>query len=579
MKSREKQVSLDPHPHRSRAFRINWKKPILLVFVILTATISVLAILGEHTQSGASGPSATGLTNCGAPTVITLSQLESLSTASIVPDKRSLTPPCSVTYNGITYPTYVEMDHVTVEYSPYTGDCDAVVSGYCDVHLEFGCTISAGCLFEIDQTWFAAGYTYPVNTQGAGSIVPGTVVNATGFLYIDDHGIHELHPVVSVSVYGAPPPPTCRNGAIDPPACLTCPSGYVMQNGTCAVQTTPVSTSFTFAPMNPSVNSQVTLTATPTGGTSPYTVSWNFGDGSTGTGATVVHAFASAQLFMVTETVRDSSSPSRSAASSNIVNVLATPPSLSTSFTFLPSLPTANMPATFKALTRGGTAPYTYLWDFGDGSTGVGSSASHVYSGSGSYAVSLQVSDSVGSAVSVSTNVVVAAAIAPILNIPDNQTLTVGSTLTFVVRATDASPGAVVALSATGLPRGASFNPATGVFYWIPHSNQTGSHVIVFSATDTANPSQQDTAPLNVMVLPASPGATNGGTSTGGSSGGTSGASKGICLSCTIQPVFSSTWGLLVIGGVLGLVASLALVTAKARSDLAHTKRRLRVDA
>src|SRR5207253_3592762 len=98
---------------------------------------------------------------------------------------------------------------------------------------------------------------------GAGSVVPGTVVNATGFLYIDDHGIHEFHPTVSVSVYGSPPPPTCRNGAIDPPACTTCPSGYVLQNGACVVQPSPFSTSFTLAPMDPSVNSMVTFTAIP----------------------------------------------------------------------------------------------------------------------------------------------------------------------------------------------------------------------------------------------------------------------------------------------------------------------------
>jgi hypothetical protein len=166
--------------------------------------------------------------------VITLSQLVSLTTATIVPDKRSLTPPCSVTYNGQTYPTYVELDGMTVNTNPYTGDCGAVVQSYCDVHLEFACAVSAGCLFEIDQTWFAAGYTYPVNTQGAGSISQGTVINATGFLYIDDHGTHELHPTVNISIAGTPPA-TCSNGAIAPPTCTTCPNGYIMQNGTCVI--------------------------------------------------------------------------------------------------------------------------------------------------------------------------------------------------------------------------------------------------------------------------------------------------------------------------------------------------------
>ena len=557
--------------HRFETLRINWKKPVLLLFLMLIATISVSQILAMHERSVVPGQSATGLTNCGAPTVITLSQLESLTTASIIPDKTSLTPPCSVTYNGVTYPTYVELDGMTIEYAPYTGDCDATVQGYCDVHLEFGCTVSAGCLFEIDQTWFAAGYTYPVNTQGAGSVVSGTVVNATGFLYIDDHGIHEFHPTVSVSVYGSPPPPTCRNGAIDPPACTTCPSGYVLQNGACRVQPSPFSTSFTFAPMDPSLNSMVTFTAIPVGGTSPYAVGWDFGDGSSSTGASVVHTFTSAQAFTVIETATDSSSPSQSTTSSNSVNVLAAPPPpLSTGFTFLPSSPSANSPVSFTALTSGGIAPYTYSWDFGDGSSGSGSSISHVYSVSGGYTIGLRVSDSDGVTVSVSAVVLVVASKAPVLSVPSDQTLTVGSILTFMVNATDANPGAVIFLSAMGLPTGATFDSDTGVFNWKPGAGQTGSYSIVFLATDKSDPSQQDVKPMAVVVVPASPGGANG-----GSGGGSSGGASGYCLSCAMVTLVSSPIGLLAIGGLMGLVVSLAVVTISGRSSLENTKRRM----
>jgi len=517
--TRRKQVALDPHQQGSGVLRIKWKRSILLGLLMLTATISISEILGTRPQPAVSGPSAASLTNCGAPTVITLPQLESLTTAGIVPDKRSLTPPCSVTSNGVTYPTYVELDHVTVAYSPYTGDCDATVARYCDVHLEFACTISAGCLFEIDQTWFAAGYSYPVNTQGAGSIVPGTVVNAIGFLYMDDHGIHELHPTVSVSVDGVPSPPTCGNGAIDPPACVTCPSGYVMQNGTCVIQSSPLSTSFTFVPMNPSVNSMVTFTASTAGGTSPYTVTWDFGDGSSGTGASVAHAFTSAGAFAVSESVTDSASPSQSATSTNTVIVLATQPPLSTGFTFLPSSPVAGSPSTFTALTSGGTAPYTYSWDFGDGVTGTGSSISHYYSSIGSYTVGLQVSDSKGLTVSVSTVVVVATAKGPVLGLPGSQTVTVGGTLTFMVHATDPNPGAVIVLTAKGLPSGATFDSHTGVFYWIPRADETGSYSMLFFATDKNNPSLQDVKPMDVQVVPASPGGSNGGSGGGGTGG------------------------------------------------------------
>jgi PKD domain-containing protein len=317
-----KQLALNLDRHRPATGGSKRKKPTVCIILVLAATIGVLGILPLQVQPVKPSRVNTGLTNCGTPTLITLSQLESLTNNTIIPDKRSLTPPCTITYNGKTYPTYVELDGVTVDTNPYTGDCNAIIQGYCDVHFEFSCTVSAGCLFEIDQTWFAAGYTYPVNTQGAGSISQGTVINATGFLYIDEHGIHELHPTVSVSVVGGSPPATCSNGAIDPPGCATCPSGYVMQNGTCVVQPVPLSTSFMHAPTDPSINSATTFTATTVGGTGPYTVNWSFGDGATGIGDMVTHIYTSSGSFTVTDNVTDSSVPSETATRFYNITVL-----------------------------------------------------------------------------------------------------------------------------------------------------------------------------------------------------------------------------------------------------------------
>jgi len=83
----------------------------------------------------------------------------------------------------------------------------------------------------------------------------------------------------------------------------------------------PLSTSFAASPSTPVVNVPVTFTATTTGGTAPYTVSWSFGDGASGTGAFVTHTYTSAQSFTVTETVKDSSTPAKTATSSQTVTV------------------------------------------------------------------------------------------------------------------------------------------------------------------------------------------------------------------------------------------------------------------
>jgi hypothetical protein len=85
----------------------------------------------------------------------------------------------------------------------------------------------------------------------------------------------------------------------------------------------PPSTSFTFSTSAPVVNGVVTFTATTTGGTAPYTITWSFGDGTTGTGASVSHTYSSAQSFAVTENVTDSSSPPQTATSSQTILVKA----------------------------------------------------------------------------------------------------------------------------------------------------------------------------------------------------------------------------------------------------------------
>lgn len=51
---------------------------------------------------------------------------------------------------------------------------------------------------------------------------------------------------------------------------------------------------------------------------------------------------------------------------------------------------------TFAAVACGGTPPFTYTWDFGDGKTGSTGAIAHDFSGYGSYSVTLKVRDTTG---------------------------------------------------------------------------------------------------------------------------------------------------------------------------------------
>src|SRR5207245_1842212 len=251
----------------------------------------------------------------------------------------------------------------------------------------------------------------------------------------------------------------------------------------------PLSTSFTFLPSSPVVNSPVTFTAITTSGTTPYTIKWNFGDGTTGTGTSVTHTYSSAQAFTVRETATDSSAPTQTATSSQSLTVLATPP-LSATLQVSSSSPQVGQTVTFAASTSGGTSPYTYTITFGDGATGTGSVTTHAYSIAGSYTAKVTVTDSASPQASIAASKIVnVQTLVPLaLAVPGNQTVIAGTWINFTIAAS-VNIGDAVSFSATGLPAGSSFNQASGVFSWKPSASQTGSYTIVFTATDSSYPS------------------------------------------------------------------------------------------
>ncbi|MGZ4735392.1 MAG: PKD domain-containing protein [Acidimicrobiia bacterium] len=116
---------------------------------------------------------------------------------------------------------------------------------------------------------------------------------------------------------------------------------------------------------------------------------WDFGDGTTGSGATNQHTYASPGTYTVTLTVTDNDGDTASTTGSvTITNVLPT-----SSF----SSSAAYLVATFTSTSTDADGTIVSSnWDFGDGTTGSGATTSHTYLANGTYTVTLTVTDNDG---------------------------------------------------------------------------------------------------------------------------------------------------------------------------------------
>jgi chitinase len=126
---------------------------------------------------------------------------------------------------------------------------------------------------------------------------------------------------------------------------------------------------------------------------------WDFGDGTTGSGATVTHTYSTPRAYSVTLTVTNDRG--RSMQAFRTVSLGAgTPPQAS--FVFSPTDPEPGNTVIFTETSKpvGGRTNVRFEWNFGDpdaaDNTATGSSVSHRYPKEGSFVVTLTVTDDLG---------------------------------------------------------------------------------------------------------------------------------------------------------------------------------------
>jgi PKD repeat protein len=132
---------------------------------------------------------------------------------------------------------------------------------------------------------------------------------------------------------------------------------------------------------------------------------WNFGDATTGSGVNPSHSFTAAGTYTATLTVTDNRGGT---ATMTVPVTSAAPPNV-------PPVASFTSACTFLACSFDGSGSSdpdgtitSYAWDFGDGSTATGPTATHSFAAGGTFNVALTVTDNSGAPTTLAKQITVA---------------------------------------------------------------------------------------------------------------------------------------------------------------------------
>jgi len=198
---------------------------------------------------------------------------------------------------------------------------------------------------------------------------------------------------------------------IDPPLTVGVPTPYVL-----ADQEAPA-----------------VLAVIPSGGSPPYTIRWNFGDGTTGTGAPVSHSYVRVGAFAARATVTDLGGGNVSAP----INVNVSLPMNDLAVRDNRTEVDVGIPIQFGVSVSDGSPPYRVAWTFGDGNSANNSTSVHAFAIAGIFDVSATVTDAANQSQTASTTITVNPLPTITLRTPGGTTLIAGTAGAFSALVTD----------------------------------------------------------------------------------------------------------------------------------------------
>jgi PKD repeat protein len=291
--------------------------------------------------------------------------------------------------------------------------------------------------------------------------------------------------------------------------------------------TVPAAATFTFSPAAPGVGETVFFNAsTSTAGTAHTIASygWTFGDGGSGTGVTVTHAYSTAGNYSIQLTITNEAGQSTVSAVQTVAAGSSSGPSAS--FTFSPTLPGVNDEVVFDAsssTTPQGTTITDVAWNFGDGTAvihcpgnpvcittnGTNRISAHTFIRPETDVVNLVVTDSAGRIGSRNINVTVDRAW-PTVRITASPTSTnPGIAVNFNSNATTYWPGSGPAFFSWTFGDGGSCSTSApgGCGLGTP-ANPTHTYAGIGSYTATLSVTDDRTCPVCTAGTPPQPGRT-----------------------------------------------------------------------